>query len=43
MAAFNGLALVVKDLGLVIAVGGAILGSTVVYIFPALMYLSNMR
>jgi membrane protein YqaA with SNARE-associated domain len=33
----------VKDLGLVIAVGGAVLGSTIVYILPALMFLFNMR
>jgi len=26
-----------------LAIGGTILESTVVYIFPALMYLSNMR
>mmetsp|Transcript_916 Transcript_916/g.2844 ORF Transcript_916/g.2844 Transcript_916/m.2844 type:complete len:492 (+) Transcript_916:151-1626(+) len=43
MMAFNGLALKVKDLGLVIAIGGAVLGSTIVYILPALMFLFNMR
>jgi len=30
-------------LGLVIAIGGAVLGSTIVYILPALMFLFNMR
>jgi len=35
----NGLACVMKDLGLVTALGGAILGSTIVYILPALMAL----
>mmetsp|Transcript_69673 Transcript_69673/g.123157 ORF Transcript_69673/g.123157 Transcript_69673/m.123157 type:complete len:99 (+) Transcript_69673:1-297(+) len=33
----NGAALVMKDLGLVVSLGGAILGSALVYIFPALM------
>jgi len=33
----NGAALFMKDLGLVVGLGGAILGSALVYIFPALM------
>jgi len=37
MVAVNGLALFVKNLGLVVSLGGAILGSALVYIFPALM------
>lgn len=41
MAAINGAALFVKDLGLVTALGGAILGSVLVYIMPALMHLTS--
>jgi len=37
IAVVNGLALVLKDLGLITALGGAVLGSTLVYIMPALM------
>jgi sodium-coupled neutral amino acid transporter 11 len=37
MALMNGASLFLKDLGLVVALGGAILGSALVYIFPALM------
>lgn len=37
MLCVNGLALVVKNLGLVVSLGGAILGSALVYIFPAAM------
>jgi len=37
MVLMNGAALFVKDLGLVVGLGGAILGSALVYIFPALM------
>jgi hypothetical protein len=33
----NGTSLFLKDLGLVVGLGGAILGSALVYIFPALM------
>ncbi len=43
LCAFNGLALVLKDLGLIVALGGAVLGSAIVYIFPALMFIANMR
>ncbi len=39
----NGLACFMKDLGLVTALGGAILGSTIVYVLPALMSLSVSR
>ena len=37
MVLMNGTALFMKDLGLVVGLGGAILGSALVYIFPALM------
>jgi len=37
MLLMNGSALFLKDLGLVVALGGAVLGSALVYIFPALM------
>jgi sodium-coupled neutral amino acid transporter 11 len=35
----NGISLVLKNLGLVVAVGGAVLGSSLVYIFPAMMFI----
>lgn len=41
LAAVTSLSLVLKDLGLVVAFGGAILGSALVYIFPALMFLKQ--
>jgi len=37
LCVMNGASLFVKDLGLVVGLGGAILGSALVYIFPALM------
>jgi len=37
MAAMNGTSLFMKDLGLVVGLGGAVLGSALVYILPALM------
>ena len=37
MLAMNGAALFIKNLGLVVGLGGAILGSALVYIYPALM------
>ena len=43
LCTFNGIALVMKDLGLIAALGGAILGSAVVYIYPALMFIANMN
>jgi len=43
MGLVNGLACVMKDLGLVTALGGAILGSTIVYILPALMAIATSR
>lgn len=43
MMAVNGLALFVKNLGLVVSLGGAILGSALVYIFPALMSVVHSR
>mmetsp|Transcript_9540 Transcript_9540/g.15597 ORF Transcript_9540/g.15597 Transcript_9540/m.15597 type:complete len:574 (-) Transcript_9540:94-1815(-) len=39
ICAVNGLSLVVKNLGLVVAVGGAVLGSALVYVFPAMMFI----
>eukprot|EP00316_Scyphosphaera_apsteinii_P008303 CAMPEP_0119346798 /NCGR_PEP_ID=MMETSP1333-20130426/108191_1 /TAXON_ID=418940 /ORGANISM="Scyphosphaera apsteinii, Strain RCC1455" /LENGTH=452 /DNA_ID=CAMNT_0007359317 /DNA_START=187 /DNA_END=1545 /DNA_ORIENTATION=- len=39
MIGVNGAAFFLKDLGLVVAFGGAILGSALVYIFPALMFI----
>mmetsp|Transcript_47544 Transcript_47544/g.153656 ORF Transcript_47544/g.153656 Transcript_47544/m.153656 type:complete len:477 (-) Transcript_47544:425-1855(-) len=41
LALVNSLACVMKDLGLVTALGGAILGSTIVYTLPALMALAT--
>jgi len=43
LCSVNGLSLVLKDLGLVVAVGGAALGSAVVYTFPALFFIQAMR
>ena len=37
MCIMNGTALFVKDLGLVVGLGGAVLGSALVYILPAFM------
>jgi sodium-coupled neutral amino acid transporter 11 len=39
----NGLALKLKNLGLVVAVGGAALGTSLVYTFPALMFIQATR
>lgn len=39
----NGVALVLKNLGLVVAVGGAALGTSLVYTFPALMFIQATR
>ncbi len=39
----NGLALKLKNLGLVVAFGGALLGSALVYVFPALMFIFATR
>lgn len=41
LAVVTSVSLVLKDLGLVVAFGGAILGSALVYIFPALMFLKQ--
>ena len=38
LSCVNGLALVLKNLGFVVSFGGALLGSALVYIFPALMF-----
>jgi len=43
LCAMNGLALFLKNLGLVVSVGGAALGSSLVYIFPALMFIQATR
>lgn len=43
LCAVNGLALVVKDLGLVVSIGGALLGSALVYVFPAAMFIQATR
>ena len=43
LAAVATVSLFLKDLGLVVAFGGAILGSALVYIFPALMFLKHKR
>lgn len=43
LSAVNGVALVLKDLGLVVSVGGAALGSSLVYTFPALMFVQATR
>ena len=37
MALMNGTSLFLKDLGLVVGLGGAVLGSALVYILPAFM------
>ena len=39
----NGAALFIKNLGLVVSLGGAILGSALVYIMPALMSVVHSR
>jgi len=39
----NGLALKLKNLGLVVAVGGAALGTSLVYTFPAMMFIQATR
>merc|ERR1711968_121931 len=43
MVAMNGTSLFLKDLGLIVALGGAILGSALVYIFPALMAIGEKK
>jgi sodium-coupled neutral amino acid transporter 11 len=43
LATVSTISLFLKDLGLVVAFGGAILGSGLVYIFPALMFLKHKR
>jgi sodium-coupled neutral amino acid transporter 11 len=43
LAAVSTVSLFLKDLGLVVAFGGAILGSALVYVFPALMFLKHKR
>ena len=39
LCGMNGIALVLKNLGLVVAVGGAALGTSLVYTFPAMMFI----
>lgn len=41
--AATALSLIIKDLGLLIALPGALLGTSLVYIFPALMAIGNAR
>ena len=41
LAIVSGISLVIKDLGFVVAFGGAVLGSALVYVFPSLMFLKN--
>jgi len=43
LGAMNGLALVVKDLGALAAFSGAIVGSALIYVFPAAMFLQSAR
>ena len=43
LCAMNGLSLVIKNLGLVVAIGGAALGTSLVYTFPALMFIQATR
>ena len=43
LCVMNGLALYLKNLGLVVAVGGAALGTSLVYTFPALMFIQATR
>jgi len=43
LCVMNGVALVLKNLGLVVAVGGAALGTSLVYTFPALMFIQATR
>jgi len=43
MLLVNGAGLFIKDLGLIVALGGAILGSALIYIYPALMFIANGR
>eukprot|EP01084_Bolivina_argentea_P292720 503311_1 len=39
----TGMAMVLRDLGFVVAFGGAILGNALIYIFPAWMWISKCR
>ena len=43
IAALTGGAMVLRDLGVVVALFGALLGSCVIYIFPALMYMQAFK
>lgn len=43
LAVINGIALFVKNLGLVCALGGALLGSALVYILPAVMAIGEKK
>ena len=43
LCVMNGLSLKLKNLGLVVAVGGAALGTSLVYTFPALMFIQATR
>lgn len=41
LAIATSLALVVSDAGLVVSLNGALMGSCIIYVFPALMFLSH--
>ncbi|CAM9368741.1 unnamed protein product [Chrysoparadoxa australica] len=43
LAVFTATGMVLRDLGFVVAFGGAILGSAVIYIFPALMWIRKCK
>ena len=43
LSAIMGASLVVKDLGRVVALGGALMGSALVYVYPALMFVECVR
>lgn len=42
LTVLSGLALVLRDVGFVVSFGGALLGSCVIYIYPALMFLRTV-
>ncbi|CAM9399088.1 unnamed protein product [Phaeothamnion confervicola] len=40
---FTGVAVVLRDLGFVVSFGGAVLGSLIIYVFPAAMWVAKCR